>query len=519
MTIELDERVDDQELERRLRMTLRAVMPLLDRQPAQFTGASLEPDQILLEVDRYRRSPHRARFAAVALSLVATVVVLFVLVTRREPVESPVGDDASITSSSPMTGQWYDTIRPFLPDGFDQIALMHAGDDAVVFRSWRTGTGQILDLTIGLQSGVVKATTDSVTDVNASGTWFESTSDVTLITNDGRLISLSCGVQIDTGGLIGIFGSSRDYCGDEFDHAGIGPMDRRAIVTALATRFPTATPDAAFGIPALPTADLDHTAAVITEVLPDVDGTVVGGQWDGVVQYINLTGRRGPGKSELSIVHGITPPRAADANPAFAPLPATDPSSRMMLYDDIAIGWMVNDDGIGYHIATTDISPENLARLGTLLERLSQVQANEGPIARDVATPPSSASATESTMEFVDGADSERFAPLPEGLARLGFTLHTLNTDQATGVTTALDIRDDAGGRTGALTVTPGTPLVPENHNRSPLRILEQTDVLLHGEIAANSGWRFEVTFTRTTTGRQLPTIAEVEELLYSIDP
>jgi hypothetical protein len=119
---------------------------------------------------------------------------------------------------------------------------------------------------------------------------------------------------------------------------------------------------------------------------------------------------------------------------------------------------------------------------------------------------------------LVDSTNSERFAPLPQGLARLGFTLHTLNNDPTTGAT-ALDIRDAAGGRTGALTVTPGTPLVPENHNRTPIRILEQTDVLLRAEVDSNDGWRFEITFTRTSTGKALPTIAEVQDLLYSIDP
>ena len=406
MTIELGDVINDHELERRVRATLNAVMPLLDTHANQHAGESLEePGLTVVDFERAGVSPRRARSVVAVLSLVAAAVAVFVVLAQREPIQGPAGDAASTTPAPVVVGAWYNDIRPFLPDGFDQVALMHAGDDAVVFRAWRTGTGQTLDVTIGLRSGDLKETSDTVTDIDASGTWYETTSDAALITTDGRLIGVSCGVLVDTGGT-GISDSSRDYCGEPFDNLDIGPAGRRAIVTALAARFPTTTLDTAFGTPAPPTTDLARTAALITEVLPNVDGTVAGSQWGGVVQYINLTGGPGPASSELSIVHGVTPPRAADANPAFGPLPASDPSTRMVRYDDIAIGWMVSDTGTGFHVATTDLSADNLRLLGILLERLAQ----DAITGRDTPTTVPTA-ATSTTAGPIIVPDPGRFHP------------------------------------------------------------------------------------------------------------
>ena len=112
----------------------------------------------------------------------------------------------------------------------------------------------------------------------------------------------------------------------------------------------------------------------------------------------------------------------------------------------------------------------------------------------------------------------ERLASMPSGLNSLGFTIDSASTDPASGVT-AVHATDAANTRTIALTITPGTPLVPENHERTPIAILEQTDVLLRAEANGNSGWRFEITVTRTSTGDALPAAEWLQELLYSLDP
>ena len=119
---------------------------------------------------------------------------------------------------------------------------------------------------------------------------------------------------------------------------------------------------------------------------------------------------------------------------------------------------------------------------------------------------------------MVNGGGSGRLAPLPDRLAELGFTLQRVTTDPTSGVTTA-SARDELGGRTVALTVTPGTMLVPENHDRVPITVLERTELILRAEVTSNSGWKFEITLTRTTTGSELPTIDAVQQLLYSLDP
>jgi hypothetical protein len=96
------------------------------------------------------------------------------------------------------------------------------------------------------------------------------------------------------------------------------------------------------------------------------------------VLFVDLATSDGaPATAQLSIVTGVYPPRAADANPAFAPgQPFDDASWRMAVYDDVAIGWMVDDGGVGFQIATTDLSQGNLDVLGTLLERLALLSAS-----------------------------------------------------------------------------------------------------------------------------------------------
>ena len=235
-----------------------------------------------------------------------------------------------------------------------------------------------------------------------------------------------------------------------------------------------------------------------------------------------------PPVSDVAMVVGTDPSGALSAVAAVSPVGSVD---RLRVELDggerVTVAPAVSPLGFQYsifrpgtaritaaHMVAPDDSIVATATLSTVVPASSSAATTTSiPAATTTSTP------NVATPRLVDGANPDRFTPLPEGLARLGFTLHALHTDPTTGVTTAQDIRDEAGGRTGALTVTPGTPLVPENHNRTPIRILEQTDVRLHAEVDGNDGWRFEITFTRTSTGSALPTIAEVQDLLYSIDP
>ncbi len=112
-----------------------------------------------------------------------------------------------------------------------------------------------------------------------------------------------------------------------------------------------------------------------------------------------------------------------------------------------------------------------------------------------------------------------RLTVLGEGLFQLGYTLNDdAKTDPTTGLTHVTGA-DQTNTRTMALTITPGTVLQPENHDRVPITVLEQTDLLLRAEVDSNDGWRFEITLERTPSGDALPTVDAVQQLLYSIDP
>jgi len=85
---------------------------------------------------------------------------------------------SSSTASALAAPRWYQVLRPFLPDGFDQMVLTNASAEAVSFRAWRTGTGQVLDVTIGLGTGGITETPDVATNTDEFGTWYASTSGV-----------------------------------------------------------------------------------------------------------------------------------------------------------------------------------------------------------------------------------------------------------------------------------------------------------------------------------------------------
>ena len=186
--------------------------------------------------------------------------------------------------------------------------------------------------------------------------------------------------------------------------------------------------------------------------------------------------------------------------------------------DDDRSYMVASHDGLGadeLHATASSLRPATSDEWAAMTRARATVTATE-PASTSVAT---SLGANDGEPRVVNGGVSGRLAPLPDGLAQLGFTLQTVTTDPTSGVATA-SARDELGGRTVALTVTPGTLLVvPENHDRVPITVLEQTELVLRAEVNSNDGWKFEITLTRTTTGSELPTIDAVQQLLYSIDP
>ncbi len=66
--------------------------------------------------------------------------------------------------------------------------------------------------------------------------------------------------------------------------------------------------------------------------------------------------------------------------------------------------------------------------------------------------------------------------------------------------------------------MTPGTLVLPEDHSRTPVTVVAQTSSLIRVDNHSNNGWTFSVEFTDTGDGA-LPTVTQLQDLIYTIDP
>jgi len=102
-------------------------------------------------------------------------------------------------------------------------------------------------------------------------------------------------------------------------------------------------------------------------------------------------------------------------------------------------------------------------------------------------------------------------------LAAFGFPDNTSYPGGVDGTTTII-ATDAEQGRTFTLTMTPGTMLLPENHDRAPITTTEKTADRIRMVYDSNTGWRFTLVVERTGTTR-LPSEDDLANLLYGIDP
>jgi len=341
-----------------------------------------DPDA--LPVDR-PSAPRSGRWLVGAAA--AAVVVLGVggLVVANRPVAdpAPAQQPSSTESASPaptlQTPVWYDTIRPLLPDGFDQIVLTDATPEVVGFKAFRTATGQLLDVTITLQSGYdMKDTGEAATFSDDYGDYIESTGSVALTTPDQRRVVIRCGVRPIGGGTVetgGLLDADRDACDDGFDNLDIDPISRRGLAATLATEFPTDIVTPAFGQP-----DTGPVPATVTQIINDFvgeDRPFGGEQARGVLRDVNLSPMLGePSTTELTVIQGMWPPDIDGS--ALDDIYADSPQGRFHLYGDIAVALVVVDT-TGYHIATTDLSDTHLTALGELLQQLIEETSDNAP--------------------------------------------------------------------------------------------------------------------------------------------
>ncbi len=351
---------------------------------------------------RRERDTRRWRVSAAAAAVVALGVGgIWAFGTSRVDAPAPATqpdsqpDSQGTADAAPATPpEWYTTIRPLLPDGFDQIALTQASPEVVGFKAFRNGTRQMLDVTVVLEPGYeLKPTADVPTLDDEQGSYFESTSSVTLTTPDDRLVSVRCALSPIGGGAVGsvsMADSVRDYCGDGFDNLGIDAPARRALTAQLATDLTSADVTPAFGAPVSGPVDASATSIVASFV--GDDRLLFGDeQHFGVLRSTNLSSEPTDAvasDTELTVIHGVWAPRAADTAPANRIDGPTPPRARFHLYDDVAVAFVVADDGTGYHVLTSNLADDHLDRLGSLLDELvvagSDIPAGDADTAADV---------------------------------------------------------------------------------------------------------------------------------------
>jgi hypothetical protein len=70
--------------------------------------------------------------------------------------------------------------------------------------------------------------------------------------------------------------------------------------------------------------------------------------------------------------------------------------------------------------------------------------------------------------------------------------------------------------RTITIRMTPGTPVAPEDHSRTPVTVTAQTSSLIRVDNHSNNGWSFSVEFT-DAGGGALPSVAQLQDLIYIV--
>lgn len=313
------------------------------------------------------------------LTIAAAVIALFGLSGLWMAVRSDWPQDEPAASAPPapttlvpaVVPSWYQPIRSVLPDGFDQIVLTDASTQSLSFKAFRTGTRQLLDVGITWPGTDLKDTSDVVTFTDDHGDYYESTSAVSLITNDQRIVNVRCGLSPIGGGAVGsasMADSRRDYCGPGFDSLDLDPTTRRELAVRFADAFTSESSIAGFAQPTPPPSESPALMQQLAGFL-GAPVEVSGQQARGVLRSVNLSNPASTRDTELTVVHGIWPPQVADGASTYALVGA----SRFFHYDDVAVALVVTADGTGYHLITTNLDDDHLAQLGALLDDLANV--------------------------------------------------------------------------------------------------------------------------------------------------
>ena len=136
----------------------------------------------------------------------------------------------------------------------------------------------------------------------------------------------------------------------------------------------------------------------------------------------------------------------------------------------------------------------------------------------DTSVPTVPTPVLEGPMADLYGEVAYRVSYGEESLAALGFPNHEYAIDGGGVTTVSAGDPSRPDERTITIVMTPGTMLQPESHSRTPVTVVEQTSTLIRVENHSNGGWIFSVEFV-DTAGGPLPTVDQLQDLIYSIDP
>ena len=356
------------DLEDRLRDTFERVMPLLYDEPTGDAGGT-GPGSVVLIGSAARPPRGRTLLVAACVALViATVAVIAVVRGGRDDVTPANNGPETSTPSVPTSGgpasvaapvaagapEWYGWIKPFLPAGFDHVAMGTNGPSTLYYTAINVETDQALHISI-------LGDPNSIPSTAPVGELTKTNDGYAMNVRSQLLISVQCGF----GSVLVSYTEGGDFC-----DAGVPDLVRRNMTADLAANFPFDVLDPNAGSETAPV-DMDAVLSLMTTGFPDLSMTSSGE--DGFEQFAWF----GPPPANTGVVVGATATVIDNVFPADDGV--SEPS--MHQYGELAVGWSIRD-GVAVRLFTSHVT-KSIEQQASLLDQLAT-------LARYTATLPSS---------------------------------------------------------------------------------------------------------------------------------
>ena len=379
----IDEAIDI-EFEALLRTTLHEMIPKLVAATPVVEEFDEQGPAVVTLRSRTVQTRGSRRMVAAAIAIAATILGLVVIATRN-PDEAPGDAGPAAVDRVP---DWYDMIKPSLPDRFPYAALTYASDVQLFFVAVNPIEGKTLE--IQLASGGYSA--EPTTTVDATGAWVGSAQGWSVKTPSGLFVSVECNIGVGGRDYVG----PTNYC-DMASVGGFTKTDIRAVANSLATSLTLSIFDAGLRVPSADTIDTAAAEGLARSAFP-------GEQFHS----------GGFGESDITISSGIA--SSTGTAPALTTVVKADASIRMLsglypaptvtdpvstaLYEDAAVVWQFGPGGVLVRISTIEPSPESVTRLQQLAQDIvNLIPTTPGAVATDVIT----LNATTTTVVFAGG--------------------------------------------------------------------------------------------------------------------